>query len=202
MKFSDSSPRLYLIPVLCLFSLFHGEAGAQNVALKTNLPYAAAASANLGIEVGLAPRWTLDISGNYMPWKFYNGLLRKHAFVQPEARYWFCDRFSGHFIGVHAHSGLFNVTGSGVLADVPLINKVFDDLDQRRYQGWFAGAGLSYGYAFILGKHWNLELEGGVGYSYIDNDVYECEECGTLLENRHNHYVGLTKAALNIVYVF
>ena len=124
MKFSDSSPRLYLIPVLCLFFLFHGEAGAQNVALKTNLPYAAAASANLGLEVGLAPRWTLDISGNYMPWKFYNGLLRKHAFVQPEARYWFCDRFSGHFIGVHAHSGLFNVTGSGVLADVPLINKI------------------------------------------------------------------------------
>ena len=140
-SYSDSSPRLYLIPVLCLFFLFHGEAGAQNVALKTNLPYAAAASANLGLEVGLAPRWTLDISGNYMPWKFYNGLLRKHAFVQPEARYWFCDRFSGHFIGVHAHSGLFNVTGSGVLADVPLINKVFDDLDQRRYQGWFAGAG-------------------------------------------------------------
>ena len=79
MKFSDSSPRLYLIPVLCLFFLFHGEAGAQNVALKTNLPYAAAASANLGLEVGLAPRWTLDISGNYMPWKFYNGLLRKHS---------------------------------------------------------------------------------------------------------------------------
>lgn len=194
--------RLHLCSVLFFIFLLPKEAGAQDVALKTNLPYAAAASANLGLEFGLAPRWTMDISGNYMPWNFYNGSLRKHAFVQPEARYWFCDRFSGHFIGIHAHGGIFNVSGSGLLSDVPLVNKVFDDLDNRRYQGWFAGAGLSYGYAFILGKHWNLELEGGVGYSYIDNDVYECEECGTLLDSRIHHYVGVTKAAINIVYVF
>ena len=85
-----------------LFS-FSLNSGAQSVALKTNLAYDAATAANLGLEFGLAPRWTMDISGNYMPWKFYNRTSRKHAMVQPEFRYWFCDRFSGHFLGIHAH---------------------------------------------------------------------------------------------------
>ena len=58
---------------------FSSESRAQNVALKTNLAYDAVAAANLGLEFGLAPRWTMDISGNYMPWNFYNGLTRTHS---------------------------------------------------------------------------------------------------------------------------
>ena len=38
-------------------------AKAQDVAIKTNILYDAAATVNFGVEVGLAPRWTLDISG-------------------------------------------------------------------------------------------------------------------------------------------
>ena len=38
-------------------------AGAQEVALKTNLFYDATATANLGAEVAVAPRWSIDLSG-------------------------------------------------------------------------------------------------------------------------------------------
>ena len=73
---------------------------AQNAAIKTNLLYDATATVNAGIEFGLAKRWTLDLSGNYNGWDI-NGHKWKHWLVQPEFRYWFCDRFARHFLGFH-----------------------------------------------------------------------------------------------------
>ena len=46
---------------------------AQDIALKSNILYDASGTINLGAEVGLAPRWTLDVSGNY------NGWVRSHG---------------------------------------------------------------------------------------------------------------------------
>ena len=82
-------------------------AKAQNVAVKTNLLYDAAATINAGVEVGLAPKWTLDVSGNFNGWTMSDDRKWKHWMIQPEARYWFCDRFAGHFLGIHAHGGQF-----------------------------------------------------------------------------------------------
>lgn len=202
MKSKISVLKLISVLALILSFSFSVETRAQNVALKTNLAYDAVAAANLGLEFGLAPKWTLDISGNYMPWKFYNGLSRKHAFAQPEARFWFCDRFAGHFLGIHAHGGLYNMTGVGVLDKIPFLPSSVSRLDEERHQGWFAGAGIAYGYAVILGKHWNLEFEIGAGYAYTKYDIFECAECGSKLGQEDHHYVGLTKAAINLVYVF
>lgn len=43
---------------------------AQETAVKTNLLYDATTTMNLGVEFGLSPKWTLDVSGNYNPWTF------------------------------------------------------------------------------------------------------------------------------------
>ena len=52
-------------------------------------------------------------------------------------------------------------------------------------------------------KHWNLEAELGVGYVYSKADKFNCAQCGDKLEDDKAHnYVGPTKAALNLVYVF
>jgi len=40
------------------------------IAIKTNALYWATSTPNLGLEIGLAKKLTLDISGNYNPWKF------------------------------------------------------------------------------------------------------------------------------------
>ncbi len=192
-----------MILAVAIAFLCPSHAGAQGFAIKSNLAYDALAAANLGLEVGLAPRWTLDVSGNYMPWKFYNGNLRKHAFLQPEARFWFCDRFAGHFLGIHCHGGIYNASGAGIDDKIAWLGPDFSKLKDRRYEGWFAGAGISYGYAVILGRHWNMEFEVGAGYAYFLSDVYECEKCGSKLDTDvAHHYFGLTKAAINLVYVF
>ena len=54
------------ILMLALFSFV--SVSAQNWAIKTNLVGDATASINLGAEIGLAERWTLDLSGSYNPY--------------------------------------------------------------------------------------------------------------------------------------
>lgn len=73
----------------------------------------------------------------------------------------------------------------------------------NRFQGWFLGAGVAYGYTWALNKHWNVEAEIGIGYAFTQFDKFECGKCGEKLENnKTHHYFGPTKAAINLVYVF
>ena len=189
--------------ILCVwaFLLFTlTSARAQNVALKTNLLYDATLTANAGIEVGLAPRWSFDLSGNYNAWPVDDHKW-KHWLVQPEVRYWFCDRFAGHFMGLHLLGGQYNF--GNIKNSLNFLGTDFSELTDHRHQGWMAGAGLAYGYSWILGRHWNLELELGVGYVYTRYDVFECAGCGKKVEeDKPHHYVGPTKAAINLVYEF
>ena len=175
-------------------------AQAQKAAIKTNLLYDATLSVNAGIEIGLAPKWTLDLSGNYNGWTV-NEHKWKHWMAQPEARYWFCDRFMGHFMGFHAIGGQYNF--GNLKNNVSFLGSDFSPLTDYRYQGWAVGGGVAYGYAWVLGKHWNFELELGVGYIYTRFDKFECGECGEkVASDVPHHYVGPTKAAINLVYTF
>ena len=174
---------------------------AQKVAVKTNLLYDATATINAGIEFGLAPKWTLDLSGNFNGWTMSHDRKWKHWLVQPEARYWFCDRFAGHFLGFHALGGQYNV--GHLKNNIKFLGKDFSKLSDSRYQGWFIGAGIAYGYAWVLNKHWNLEGEIGVGYVYTEFDRFNCKGCGKKVEeDKNHHYFGPTKAAINLIYVF
>ena len=174
---------------------------AQTVGLKTNLLYDATATANLGVELGLAPRWTVDLSGNLIVWDIAGDMRWRHWLVQPELRYWFCDRFSRHFVGLHALGGQYNL--GNIPNNISFLGQNFYRLTDHRYEGWAVGAGIAYGYAWALGKHWNLELEAGFGYARFFYDIYECSACRKIVaEDVTHNYVGPTKAAINLVYVF
>lgn len=174
---------------------------AQDVAVKTNILSDVFLNINTSLEVGLAPRWTLDISGEVNAWTLSHDRRWKHWAVQPEARYWFCDRFAGHFIGAHLHGGQYNI--GGIDTDFSLLGTDFSTLKSTRCQGWFVGAGVAYGYAWILGRHWNIETEIGVGYSYTRYDRFRCAGCGKKVsENKPHNYFGPTKVAVNLVYLF
>ena len=187
--------------ILIISILVSSFASAQSVAIKTNLLYDATTSINLGIETRVAPRWSLDISGNYNPWNMPNNAKLKHLMVQPEARYWFCEVLNGHFFAIHLHGGAFNF--GGIKNSINFLGTNYSRLTDHRFQGYFVGAGIGYGYSWMLSRHWNLEAEIGLGYSYVMYDVYECADCGKKVEeDKNHHYVGVTKAALNLVYAF
>lgn len=176
-------------------------ASAQNVVVKTNLLYDITTTANLGIEFSVAPKWTVDISGNLNAWTFSDNKKWKHWVLQPEARYWLCERFNGHFVGAHLVGGIYNMGNWNT--DFTFLGTDFGQLKEHRYEGWLVGAGIAYGYHWMLGRHWSVEAEIGIGYVYTQADKYECPRCGDQLEdNKPHHYVGPTKAAINLIYVF
>ncbi len=191
----------FSLTVFMVISLQVQYTRAQNVAVKTNLLADGFLNPNAGIEIGLAPKWTLEVTGQFNTWNLSHERRWKHWAVQPEARLWFCDRFAGHFVGVHAHGGKFNIGGFD--GKVNFLGTDARKLADTRYQGWFVGAGVSYGYAWILNRHLNLEGEFGFGYSYVQYDRFRCAGCGRRVEtDRHHDYIGPTRLAINLVYLF
>lgn len=187
--------------LLALAVCFSGNAYAQKFAAKTNVLYDMTATINLGAEYRMAPQWTVDISGNYNNWDFSHGRRWKNWSIQPEARYWLCEAFGGHFLGLHMQGGKFNI--GNLDNGISFLGTDFSKLSDERYQGWFVGAGFGYGYSWILSRHWNLEAELGIGYNFTKSDRYPCANCGEKIESdKTHHYFGPTKAALNLVYQF
>ena len=179
---------------------------SQTVGIKTNLLYDATLSPTLGLEFGLAPKWSLDVSGTLNAWTINpdseDWHKWKHWLVMPEARYWFCQRFAGHFLGVHALGGQYNI-GQINIGGNNFLGTNLKYLEDHRVQGWYVGAGIAYGYSWILDKHWNIEAEIGIGWAYTRYDAFNCEGCGKKIEEDKPHnYYGPTKAALNLIYYF
>ena len=78
---------LFILAFVGMMPAAHG----QQVAVKTNAFYGAYTyTPNLGLEFGLARKWTLDVPVNYNPWKPDNGRRLRHWGIQPEVRYWYC----------------------------------------------------------------------------------------------------------------
>ena len=166
------------------------------VGVKTNIPYWGTATFNAGVEVRLAKKWTLELEAGLNPFDGKKddgsyGRSLKHLRLHPELRYWFCESFHKHFLGLHIPYLLYNVS------DVKLLG-----VENERSQGWGTGVGFSYGYQWLLSKHWNLEATVGVGYPYLDYDKYPCANCGSKIESGHKHYFGPTQAAISIMYLF
>lgn len=187
------------ILILLLVMVSATFANAQKVGIKTNLLYDATANANLGLEFGLAPKWTLDLSADYNAWPI-RGHKWKHWFVQPEARYWLCTRFQGHFFALHAIGGQFNF--GNLKHGFMFLGSNFKNLADHRYQGWGAGGGIAYGYAWALAKHWNIEAEIGLGAIYAKYKEFDCESCSRQTGSGHHVYYGPTKLAVNFEYLF
>ncbi|MCI6295072.1 MAG: DUF3575 domain-containing protein [Bacteroidales bacterium] len=182
--------------ILTLASLL--TANAQKVALKTNLLYDATTTPNLGAELAMGKKSTLQLFYGLNPWKFASDRTKqlRHWLLIPEYRYWTCQKFNGHFFGIHALGGQYNVGG------IDLPNPVFKDLDEKRYEGWYAGGGLTYGYQWLLSRHWNLEASVGVGYIRFHYKEFPCTECGALIQENNKNYFGPTKLALSLMYCF
>lgn len=193
----------FLIQIILLASLATSEAFAQKWAVKTNLLYDATTTFNMGTEIGLGQRTTLDVSGNYNPWTFSDNRKMKHWLVQPEIRYWLCSRFSGSFLGLHAHYAQYN--WGGMLPwgfnDGKMFGIKNEQMLNHRFEGWLMGAGIGYGYHWILGKRWSLESEIGIGYAHLKYDKYPCEKCGEKINTEHKNYFGPTKVSISLIYM-
>ena len=168
---------------------------SQHVAVKTNALYWTTATFNAGVETRLSKKWTLDVSAGWNPFTFSDNKKLKHVVVQPEARYWLCAPYAGHFIGANILYSHYNAGG------VRMPFGVFPDLDSHRFQGDLFGAGIGYGYHWILNNRWSIEAEIGFGAAYVDYDKYECATCGDKVGSDQKVKLMPTKAAVSLIYI-
>lgn len=119
--------KICIIAFLSLLCCVSTTATAQ-VGIKTNLLGWATASPNLGLEWGFGRKSTLNVSGSFNPFEFNEGKQWKHWLVQPEYRYWFCEKFNGHFLGFHLLGGEYN------MAKIKLPFGIYPNLETTRYQ--------------------------------------------------------------------
>ena len=161
---------------LLILTLLVSYSRAQDIAIKTNLLYGGYTyTPNLSLEIGLGKRSTLDLGGGYNPWNLdgtaENNKKLVHWLGEIEYRYWLCQRFSGHFLGVHV-----------------------------LFEGYGYGGGISYGYNFFLGIRWSIEANLGIGYARLHYDKYKCQKCGEKIGTESRNYFGPTKAGISLIY--
>lgn len=191
--------RLTIVIIFLVLS-FKDSVAQGVVGIKTNVLYGGVTlTPNLGVETGLGKHTTIDFAVGYNPWNV-DGNSRgnkklSHFIIQPEFRYFLCERFNGHFFGIHALYSQYNISGHKLPM---LFGKSSKDY---RFQGNAYGAGISYGYQLMLGTHWNLEFEAGVGYARLDYEKYKCNKCGTKIESVEKDYYGPTKAGISLIYL-
>ena len=121
---------LLAVPFLSRAQGVPAEGKGSMIGIKSNISYWATATFNLGAEVYLARHWTLELEAGLNPFSGKNddgsyGRSLKHLRLHPELRYWFCETFNGHFLGVHTPYLLYNV------ADIKWLGT-----EGERHQGW------------------------------------------------------------------
>lgn len=175
--------------------LFSTMLTSQNIGIKTNLPYLATTTPNIGLEFALSKKITLEATAGFNPFNISENRYLKHWLAYGELRYWTCEKFNGHFFGLHGLGAQYNVGGW----DIPFWD--FKNLKERRYQGYEYGAGISYGYQWVLNNRWNLEFTAGGGYARFHYERYPCLKCGESLGKADKNYFGPTKGAISIIYI-
>lgn len=181
--------------VFAAMSLLSLTAAAQHTAVKTNALYWATTTPNLAFEQKVGRKWTAELAVGYNPFTFSDNKKLKHIAIQPEARYWLCSPFEGHFFGLHAIYSHYNAGG------IKMPFGLFKNLRDYRFQGDMGAVGLGYGYSWMLpGNHWSIEAEIGLGVGITKYGKYECATCGSKVADEKKTFFMPTKAALSVVY--
>lgn len=123
----------------------HQRAEAQFFAVRLNALAALTGTVNVGVEAAITDNWTVEASGYWNPIRTPHFTTQLYA-AQISFRHWFYEDFVGHFIGTQA-----------TYIDYRIGNR------HSTYDGHAYGIGISYGYAWILSKRWNVVVEAGVG---------------------------------------
>lgn len=168
-----------------------------SLALKTNLLGAATLTPNIGVEFGVGRKTTMEITGGFNPWHLDGSQKDNkklvHLYLQPELRWWTCERFNGHFFGLHAAGAAYNISQH----KIPFI----DFKKEYRYQGYAVGAGVSYGYSAMLSPGVNLEFTAGFGVWYLNYDRYGCTKCAKDKSSFDKFRFAPTKAGVSLVFM-
>ena len=183
--------KIFLIAVLCLATSMASK--AQNVALSTDLvEWANFGTANLNVSVSLSRHVSMNVGGRYNPWTFQTAegspIYNNQTTGYVGFRYWLWYVYSGWWFGTKIQ--YMDFKEAGVLRP-----KVFD--------GKSVGAGLSFGYTWMLSKHFNIETSCGMwGGRHYEYSVYRTTASMELLRSGPKNFIFFDDFAVSLMYVF
>lgn len=177
------------LSILCLSAgaLFCSpHANAQRLALKTNALDYAILTPNLTFEAQLNPKFSLQVGIAGTPTnKMISGVKLTNFRIEPELRYWFNRPMAKHFIALSTSAVAYSLRHNDHI-----------------FNGDAIAAGFSYGYALVLGKHWNMEAEIGLGVATFKGYNYTGEENKPAKKNFEKFLPVPMRFALSFGYVF
>ena len=167
------------------------------IAVKTNLLYDLLVAPNIELELPLGRKARWSLMAEYTnPWWRWDRLSQSYEIQEGglELRHWFSPRcaygrpcLTGHFWGLY-----------GAVAKYDLEHNEVGD------QGEIVSGGLTYGYAWPLSKHWNLELSASAGVIFGERRHYNAEFESTHLIYKYTKnmfYAGPTKLKVSLVWL-
>jgi len=163
-------------------------AGAQRVALSTNTIDWLLISPNLSLETRLSQRLTLNIGIAVNPFNstpYGSDIKLKNFRVNPELRYWFNRPMAKHFMGLALTGGAYKLR-----------------LNKHLYEGDIAAAGITYGYALVLNRHWNVEFSLGIGLARVIGYDYTSDETKPESTNMHRWIPVPIRTGVSFSYIF
>lgn len=143
---------------------------------------------NVAADVQVGRHWSVELPVLWCPWFVSDRHAVKTFTIQPEARFWLAHPGKGHFFGVHAHVGWFNVKWN---------RDRYQDTDRP-----LLGAGISYGYLLPFSGHWAGEFTLGAGYANMKYNTYYNIDNGARIDTRTKNYWGITRIGISVVYRF
>ncbi len=164
------------------------EESTRYLGVKTNLAAWAGAILNIAADLQVSEHLSVELPLQWCPWHTNNRHAVKTFLLQPEGRYWLSAPGTGHFFGLHAHLGWFNVKW-----------------DRDRYQNRnrpLLGAGVSYGYLLPISGQWAGEFTLGAGYANTRYDTFYNIHNGARIDTRTKDYWGITRVGISLVYRF
>lgn len=157
------------------------------MAVKTNVAYDAVAVLNLGFEMQVSRKLTVDIPVIWSLWDWKQDLGLRIVAVQPEVRYWFGTPGRGHAVGVNAGIASYNFR--------------HDDIRYQNTAGRpLVSAALGYTYALPLDKHWSAEFSLALGYANVSYNRYYNIDNGARINSKTKNYFGPTKIGITLNY--
>ena len=175
--------------IICMatLSLAITELQAQYSAVRTNALGWLMATPNIGLDVAVSSRWSVEGCAYWNPIKTND--FRTTAWgASLGTRYWRFEPHVGKFLGLHLLGGQYDVGG-----------KIW------HYRGFFTGIGASYGYSWLLRTRWNLTAELGAGcfYSRDKKQKYVYLNCEDIYIYHYRRIVvAPSRCELSLSYLF
>lgn len=152
--------------ILCGWAGAQCSCGKNPIYLKANVSTLPVGILNAGAELQLTDRYSAQGDFLISPWKSFAGNHAQVYMMHLEGRYYFHKTFEKWYIGLHAGTGLFNITKWHYKA-------------LHRYQKGFAiMAGATVGYQFKLSRFFNLDTFIGGGTAQSLYRGYEITDAG------------------------